>query len=134
MSHLGIQEITGKAAALPADYIARLPSFCVPIQDEGDPTLAIWIDFWAVKPFGDEPIDRLRGEAYAHEAIWYAHQRAQPEFLELVVIWMMYGLFDEGVGPGPLEQGFLDQIQRDEPSVFDRIVISLGRLYPQLRN
>lgn len=121
-------------APIGVEYLASLPSFCAPIFEDDDPSQAKWVDFWALKPLGDVEIDHLIGEACAHEAIWYGRQNSQPEFVDLVITWMLFGLIEEGRRPGPLEQSFLNEVRRDDPAAFDRIAMRLVALYPHLRN
>jgi hypothetical protein len=127
-------EIT-KPRALPPDFVAGLPSFCAPISAEDEPSVAVWVDFWSVRPLGDPEVDYVRGQAYAAEAIWYAQvEKSQPEWLDVFITWMMFCCFEEGRPPGPLELGFLDEIRRTAPETFGRMTARIYEQYPCLRN
>ena len=108
-----------------------LPSFCKPIFAANDPLLDVsGIEFWAVKTSGDDETDRRRGVQYADEAIKYAQQIGQPEFVAIVILWITFHL--EGRPYDPLELAFITHAM-DVDGTRERVAMHISPRCPQLR-
>jgi len=119
---------------IPIEKLASLPTFCAPILKDGDPSVAVWIDFWAVEPCGNTDADYERGQFYGEEAIWYAHDHNQPAFIECVMIFMGKKLDDRHRCQSPLESGFFDRVVKDYPDVLDKISMRIAQHRPEVLN
>jgi hypothetical protein len=120
--------------SVPIEKLASLPTFCAPILKDGDPSIAVWIDFWAVEPYGNAEADYERGQHYGEEAIVYMHDYDQPAFIECVMIFMGKKLHDSRRCQSPLELGFFDRVVKDYPDVMEKIFMRIFKHHPEVLN
>jgi hypothetical protein len=123
---------------------ADLPTFCEPILRDGDPTMAVGIDFWPASlndlllgddclP-GDERVDYELGDLFGRETVWFIRHRSGPALLGAVLMWMGQRLHIEQRCPGLLERGFLDRVKADCPDAVDWVVMWHFRQCPEQMN
>jgi hypothetical protein len=97
-------------------WLAGLPSFCRPIIDD-ETSSVVSVDFWAVEASGDDEFDRFFGELLAQDARDYARRSAQPEFVDLVLVWLSWVTRGEF---GPFERAFIEHVMRNDPRYASR--------------
>jgi hypothetical protein len=68
------------------------------------------------------------------EAFRFACNVGQPAWLDCIITWMNYALRSEGKEFGPLEHGFLHRVLQKDPCLSDRMLSTVYRIYPELRN
>jgi hypothetical protein len=81
--------------------------------------------------------DYSRGMRHAAEVIEYARNTSQPQFVDCVVVWMTYLLYDRCGFLDPsamLERGFIDRVRIDAPDVLDRIAVLIYSQHPDRRH
>jgi hypothetical protein len=74
------------------------------------------------------------GELHGDEAVRYAREHDQPEFLTCVLLWMGAALFYGDRCAGPLEHGFVDRIRKDYPHAIDHLFMRVYQQHPEALN
>jgi hypothetical protein len=126
-------ETTTAETALVIDRVDDLPTFCALGRKDSNPSVIIWIDFWAVQPCGGEA-DYVRGQRYADEAIWHVRTTGQRVFIECVLIFMAIKLRQSHRRACGLEHGFIDRIAGHFPGAFDDALVRALRHRPRAMN
>jgi hypothetical protein len=117
-------------------WLAGLPSFCKPIIDD-ETSLVVGVDFWAIEASGDEEFDQFFGELLAEDALDYSRGCAQPDFVDLVIVWLACGwssLGREKRELGPMERAFIEHVFRNDPHCANRLMALITSTFPQFRN
>jgi hypothetical protein len=114
----------------------KLPSCWRLLTAECKPD-AFWIDFWTAMPLGDDFLDYVGGDFHGGEVFQFARETDQPEWVDCTIAWISLILLQQRGFLDPLdklEQGFFDRVRRDDPEAFDRIVMRIFAMEPQLRH
>jgi hypothetical protein len=111
-----------------------LPTFCAFARQDNDPSVATWIDFWAVEPCDSREADYMRGQRYGDEAIGHVRTTGQRVFIECVLIYMAIKLREDDRCACGLEHGFIDRIAGHFPGAMDNALARTLRHRPQALN
>jgi hypothetical protein len=112
------------------DRVDDLPTFCAFARQDSDPSVIVWIDFWAVRPCDSGDADYARGQRYGDEAIWHVRATGQRVFIECVLIYMAIKLREDDRRACGLEQGFIDRIVGHFPAALDNVLVRALRHRP----
>jgi hypothetical protein len=78
-----------------------------------------------------QDFDRFFGELLAQDARDYARRSAQPDFVDLVLVWLSWVTRGEF---RPLEKAFIERVFRQDPQCADRITALIYSQYPDRRH
>jgi hypothetical protein len=122
--------MTAETDVFVIDRVDDLPTFCAFARKDNNPSVVIWIDFWAVQPCDCGEADYVRGQRYADEAIWHVRATGQRVFIECVLIFMALKLREDDRRACGLEHGFIDRIAGHFPGAFDNALARAVRHRP----
>jgi hypothetical protein len=131
---------TANAGPIPMDRLrADLPTFCVPILKDGDPTIDLWpATLNALRPAEPcLPGDHMGYDLsalFGQETVWFIRNSQGRSLLAAVLMWMGFRVHNEQRCPGPLERGFLSRIESDCPDAVDWVVMDYFRQHPEILN
>jgi hypothetical protein len=97
---------------VPVADLADLPIFCKPVLKLDDPTMATWIDTWAVEPTGDHVTDWNMGQDFADIAVRYARAKKEPAWINFVLGMMQWKISRGLIVPGSVEGGFFARLAK----------------------
>jgi hypothetical protein len=126
--------MTAETDVFVIDHVDDLPTFCAFARKDNNPSVVIWIDFWAVQPCDSGEADYVRGQRYADEAIWHVRATGQRVFIECVLIFMALKLREDDRRACGLEHGFIDRITGHFPGAFDNALMRALRHRPLALN
>jgi hypothetical protein len=112
-----------------SEGVQHLPSFCRPIIDD-ETSSVVGVDFWAVAASEDDLIDQIHGEILSDELLAYTRRSGQPEFADLVIVWVTVTRREFG----PLERAFIEHVMRNDPRCADRIAALIYSQHSDLRH
>jgi hypothetical protein len=125
---------TESADTLVIDRLDKLPTFCAFTCRSDNPSVVIWIDFWAVEPGASREEDYSRGQRYADEAISHAWTTGQHVFIECVLLFIAIKLRKDDRPAGDLEHGFVDRVVHHFPAAIDKVLVRSLRRLPRSLN